>query len=785
MKTEIPNRQHRLPIHGAIPAESRQKVHSHPFDVSQFPKERLLPIIAVAWIAVITLSLAWNWHQVGKSAVSFAEAEARAAYDKDLVYRRWSALQGGVYVPITEATPPNPYLAHIPDRDIVTGDGKRLTLVNPAYMTRQVHDLGREKYGVQGHITSLKPLNPGNRADPWETEALLSFAAGGTERISLETLGGQPTLRLMRPLVTEKPCLKCHAAQGYQEGEIRGGISVTVPFAAYAAAAREQRLVLLLAHLLIGGLGLLGLWKGNTVLRSSQDALSKSEERHRSILRTAMDGFWLVDVRGRIVEVNETLCRMTGYSAEELLTMHVSDLEATKTADDFARHLEKVMTRGDNRFETKHQRKDGTVFDVEISVQYRPAAGGSDQFVAFLRDIGDQKRAEQERKTLQAQLQHAQKMEAIGTLAGGIAHDFNNILGAILGYAEMARDDCPDESLIAHDLDQVIRAGNRARDLVTQILAFSRQAEAEQVPLQPGAMVNETLKLLRSSLPTTIAIVQDIDMDAGLILADPTQIHQILMNLCTNAFHAMEETGGTLSIAVARKTLSGDDLATFPNIRPGDFVQLTIGDSGAGIPPEIRGRIFDPYFTTKETGKGTGMGLAIVHGIVESYGGFITCDSRVGGGTIFKINLPVVEQQDLPEARPHDSISLGTERILFIDDEEFLVEMNRNMLERLGYKVTVRTSSLEALNTFKNHPDDFDLVITDQTMPGMTGIDLARRMMQIRPKVPIILCTGYSSLISEEKAKALGIKGFALKPLSKSSISKIIREVLDEGKEGG
>ncbi|KJR99298.1 MAG: hypothetical protein VR65_17375 [Desulfobulbaceae bacterium BRH_c16a] len=527
--------------------------------------------------------------------------------------------------------------------------------------------------------------------------------------------------------------------------------------------------------MLIGGLGLLGLWKGNTILRSSQAALSKSDERHVRILQTAMDGFWVIDSQGRIVEVNQTYCRMTGYSARELLTMKVSELEAV--TGDSANGMQKIETRDEGRFESRHRRKDGTTFDVEISIQDKSATDG--QSVAFLRDITERINAEREKKNLQLQLQHAQKLEAIGTLAGGIAHDFNNILGAILGYAEMARDDCPAESMLEHDIDQVIQAANRAKDLVKQILAFSRQAKTEIIPLQPGIMVTETLNLLRSSLPATIAIAQDIDRDAGPILADPTQIHQILMNLCTNSFHAMEDMGGTLFVSVKSVAFLREDLVNVPDIQPGPFVQLTIKDTGSGFPPEIRDRIFDPYFTTKEAGKGTGMGLAIVHGIVKSYGGFITCDSQLGQGTIFRINLPIAEEQDLPDVQPLEPIQLGTERILFIDDEEFLIDMSRNMLERLGYKVTVRTSSLEALHTFRNQPEMFDLVITDQTMPGMTGIDLARRMMQIRPKVPIILCTGYSPLISEEKAKAMGIKGFALKPLSKSSISAIIREVLD------
>lgn len=393
----------------------------------------------------------------------------------------------------------------------------------------------------------------------------------------------------------------------------------------------------------------------------------------------------------------------------------------------------------------------------------------------------ESKQSEEEKKNLQLQLQQAQKMEAIGTLAGGIAHDFNNILGAILGYAEMARDDCSSGSVDSKDLDQVIQAGHRAKDLVKQILAFSRQAEAQKIPLRPAEIVKESIKLLRSTIPATIAIQQDIDPGTSLILADPTQLHQIIMNLCANAYHAMEETGGTLAISLGNASLTQRDAISVSNVQMGHFVQLSIRDSGSGIPLEIQERIFDPYFTTKETGKGTGMGLAIVHGIVKSYGGVITCHSEVGVGTVFKINLPSLSDQSLPENEKIELTPVGTERILLVDDEPMLAEMGKTMLERLGYTVTVRMNSLEALTTFKNQPDAFNLVITDQTMPGMTGIDLARRMLQIRPGLPIILCTGFSSIISEEKAKSAGIKGFALKPLGKKDIAALIRKVLDVG----
>jgi two-component system CheB/CheR fusion protein len=401
------------------------------------------------------------------------------------------------------------------------------------------------------------------------------------------------------------------------------------------------------------------------------------------------------------------------------------------------------------------------------------------RYLGIVMDITERKRAEKEKKAMQAQLMQAQKMEAIGTLAGGIAHDFNNILAAVLGYTEMARDASPAGSAIAHDLDKVLEAGGRASNLVKQILTFSREASIERTPLQPLCLVKEALKLLRPALPSTISIRQRLDAATSPILADPTQVHQIVMNLCTNAFHAMEQTGGVLEITLRNREISPSDLLKNPGMQPGNFVLLSIGDTGPGIPPAIRDKIFEPYFTTKEAGKGTGMGLSIVHGIVAAMGGFITYEGGPGEGSLFQVFFPAVEREVAVVAKPVEKIAAGNERILFIDDEEMLAEMGKIMLERLGYKVTVRTSSVEALATFQNQPDQFDAVITDQTMPGLTGVELARRMLRIRPDIPLILCTGYSNLVNEEQAKAIGIKGFIMKPMTKRDIAQMLRAVLE------
>ncbi len=407
-------------------------------------------------------------------------------------------------------------------------------------------------------------------------------------------------------------------------------------------------------------------------------------------------------------------------------------------------------------------------------------------FACIINDVTDRVVADQERQKLEGQLRQAQKLEAIGTLAGGIAHDFNNILGAILGYAEMAKEDCQPGSYAARDVEQILQAGNRARELVKQILAFSRQAEIEQIPLQPSTIIREAIKLLRSSFPSTIRIVEEVDKDAGLILADPTQIHQVLMNLCTNAFHAMEDRGGTLGVVLGRKTMTAADLSEVPDAVPGEYIQLVVSDTGPGIPPEIRDRIFDPYFTTKEQGKGTGLGLAIVHGIAKNFGGFVVCQSVLGEGSVFSVYLPVHLQPITAAADREESFepdTNGGERILFVDDEEMLVMMGRSMLERFGYKVTAATGSREALAIFREGPEQFDLVITDQTMPEMTGMELAGHILKIRPDIPIILCTGYSNLVSEEKIRAAGLRALALKPLTKMELVNLIRKTIARDKE--
>jgi PAS domain S-box-containing protein len=394
-------------------------------------------------------------------------------------------------------------------------------------------------------------------------------------------------------------------------------------------------------------------------------------------------------------------------------------------------------------------------------------------------DITDIKQMEEQRLRTEAQLRQAQKMEAIGTLASGIAHDFNNILSAILGYSELALDDALNAKSSPHYMRQILKAAYRARDLVQQILTFSRQTESKAKPIRIKPIVKEALKLLRASLPTTIDIQTRLDSEA-IVRADPTQIHQVIMNLCTNAGHAMRSKGGVLSVTLKEVHLDRDFTRHYPGTLPGPHLQLQVEDTGSGIDPNMIDRIFDPYFTTKQKGEGTGMGLAMVQGIVQQSNGAISVESEMGHGTCFKIHLPIIDQEMDTISKLDVLIPGGKEHILFVDDEPALASLGRQILQRMGYQVTTFTSSTEALSNFKKDPMAFDLVITDMTMPRMTGDELARKIMDVRPDMPVVVCTGYSEKISDPMIEQLGIKALIMKPLVRSEMALAIRQALDE-----
>lgn len=415
-------------------------------------------------------------------------------------------------------------------------------------------------------------------------------------------------------------------------------------------------------------------------------------------------------------------------------------------------------------------------FEIGVS----PVRDGKGKIIAaveVIRDITEQKR-------LAERLLQAQKMEAIGTLAGGIAHDFNNILTAILGYAELSRYEAPRGSDLAQNINEIIGASRRAGELIKQILTFSRKAEFKKQPLQIHSVIKEALKLIRGTIPPTIDIRQEIAGDCGTILADITQIHQVIMNLCTNAYHAMQKQGGILIVNLQNTMIAEDSGNSPAEIIPGNYVQLTVSDTGGGMDETTLERIFDPYFTTKKQGEGTGLGLATVHGIVENHEGFISVKSAINEGTTFDLYFPRIETSSSAVLTDWNETEASSRQanILLVDDEEKLITLGKSILKKLGHTVTAFSSSQDALNCFRKNPQAFDLLLTDQMMPGLTGLELSRQCLELCPDLPVILATGYSEAISKEQAEAQGISAILWKPVTINTMAETIQMALGEKK---
>lgn len=521
----------------------------------------------------------------------------------------------------------------------------------------------------------------------------------------------------------------------------------------------------------------------------SFEKIRESEARYRLLSDNISDVIWVLDLsRSKFSYVSPSIENILGYTSEEFTRLGPEEIfppASLKQAEAVIAEEIKTDKSGSAdplrsiTVELQQYCKDGATIWIEVTAKFiRDKNHRPISILGVSRDITERKKADEERKKLETKLQQAHKMEAVGTLAGGIAHDFNNILSAVIGYTELCITEAPNYPKLKKKLDEILKAGYRARDLVKQILAFSRQAEHEKKTIQAKLIISEALKLLRASIPTTIEIRQNLMSDA-MVLADPTQMHQILMNLCTNAEHAMGESGGILNVSLRNVDLDADFTARNPEINPGRYLCLTVSDTGHGMSKELIKRLYDPFFTTKGPEEGTGLGLSVVHGIVKSHGGAITVQSQPGKGASFNVFFPVVEKQIQPGVEISLQVPTGNERVLFVDDEKSIMDLGRQVLEQLGYQVEARTSSIEALELFQDYPDNFDLVITDMTMPHMTGAKLARELMRIRPDIPLILCTGFSQSINEEQALKIGFRAFIMKPISIEQIAMTIRQVLD------
>jgi PAS domain S-box-containing protein len=501
------------------------------------------------------------------------------------------------------------------------------------------------------------------------------------------------------------------------------------------------------------------------------------EERTRLAiaLEQTAEAVVITDARGEIAYVNPAFERITGYQRHEVAGQNPRILKSGEQDDVFYRDLWETVGRGDVwSGRLRNKTKDGRIYDAEMTIS--PVVdehGSAISYVAIQRDVTEQ-------LALERRLLQSQKMEAIGTLAGGIAHDFNNILGAILGYGQLIADALPESGDLRNDIDELLKAVNRATELVRQILTFSRHVDEERKVIEMGLIVKEALKLLRPSIPTTIEIRAEIDVRGCPVLADPTQIHQVIVNICTNAYHAMQDSGGIMTVSVHPYGVDDAIADTHPSLHEGDYVRLSVRDTGHGIAQENLHRVFDPFFTTKPPGSGTGLGLATVHGIVTSHGGAISAYSEIDVGTTFHVYLPRAETGVIPELGPEEAVRGGREHILVVDDEEALVQLVERALHKLGYEVTAMTSPIDALEAIRAHPDSFDLLITDQTMPKLTGVKLVREVHRIRPGLPVVVATGHAGETIEEQLAQAGVTAILSKPAQLPEIGRIVRTVLDK-----
>jgi PAS domain S-box-containing protein len=500
----------------------------------------------------------------------------------------------------------------------------------------------------------------------------------------------------------------------------------------------------------------------------------KAEAVYCSLINSSADAIVLYDLEGRTQYVSSAFTKLFGWSLDELKGKridYVPEAELEKTTA----HINNVIQRGIScqGFESKRYKKDGRLVDVSISASaYNDHEGKVSGLLAILRDISEKKR-------LEAQVCHSQKMEAIGTLASGIAHDFNNILSIILGNSELALYGLPKSTPLYSFLEEIRIASLRAKDVVKQLLSFSRKSEENRHPINIVPVIDESLKLLRSSVSAHIEFRQNISRNSYTILAEPTQIHQVMINLCTNAVHAMEKTGGYLDITLENIEIYSEKRELYPELKAGKYLKLSVSDNGHGIAPGHLDRIFEPYFTTKDIGKGSGMGLAIVHGIIKNHEGVIKVRSTLDQGTTFDIFFPAIGAREKVQSDIKQNYPTGNESILIVDDDELILKMGKKILTYLGYRVETFTSPLYALEQFITAPERFDLVIADMAMPKMTGDKFIRELLKIKPDLPAIICTGYSELLDENKAMEMGIKSFLMKPIDMHEMAVAVKEALN------
>jgi len=859
-------------------------------------------------LVILLLFLVLSFHK--KELVTIARHEAEIAFRKDLTFRRWNAGHGGVYVPVSENSPPNPYLSAIPERDIATPSGRKLTMINPTYMIRQVNDLSRQEAGIWGHITSLNPLRPENGPDEWEAKALQAFGRGEKEVSSVETVAGKEHLRFMRPLITEESCLKCHAHQGYKKGDIRGGMSITLPLQDFWSAFSLSMRNNLAGYGLLWLAGIIAIVISSGKLREKTLRIIENEERYRILFNTANDAIFMTDpADGIVLDANKRAGELIGMPVETIKGVKLVELHSGEDKQRFAGILQKVVAQGEGfSAELSLKNREGRLIPVELSVSLG-ATGGRKIVQLLYKDLTESRKDEMEKvnlinrlqdlvtrvsssqrewtetfdsitdvifisdmactivranraieimlgqpiesvvhqkcynlfqwmhpspegcaacacvtaglpsvldhydpkldrffevsvlrkldssneaiglihivrditeqKKLEAQLVHAQKMEAVGQLAGGVAHDFNNVLTAIISCASLMNIKLGREDQLRRYVGHILTSSRRGSDLVKGLLAFSRKQAFYPALMDLDGLVRGVEGLLRTTITEEIELRFDTS-DCGLpVMADKTSLEQVLINLVGNARDAIS-SGGTITLSTDRLGLNTEFARMYGPLKQGEYALLSVSDTGEGIPDDIKGRVFEPFFTTKDVGKGTGLGLSIIYGIVKQHEGHISLESMPGIGTTVKIYLPLAVAGDA-EAEEGKSLLpvCGSETVLLAENNAVMREITVNLLEEFGYTVIPAADGEQALEMFNEGKDTIGLAVLDVIMPKMNGKQVHEAMKKIRPDIRAIFTSGYDADILWKRSLLDKGRPFILKPISPDRFLKKIREVLD------
>ena len=767
------------------------------FETKEEPPIRLgyyLLVTMALWSILIGLSFGWSLRTEKSGFLETARIEARTAFEKDVVYRRWNASHGGVYALVTGITQPNPYL-DVPERDITTPLGKALTKINPAYMTRQVHELALKAQGIRGHITSLNPIRPANAPDPWETRALKNFQTGLKEVSSVEEIEGNEYMRLMRPLLTEKGCLQCHAVQGYKLGDIRGGISVSIPMAPHMAITQSHILALCVGHGLLWLAGLAGIGFGFGRLHQQihkrigvEEALRESEEKARQYLDIAGVAFIALDNEGNITLINQRGLGILGYQREELLGKNwfrtcLPD-RLQKAVLDVYHQLIRGEIESVKYYENPVLTKDGKERIIAWhSSDLRSPDGEIAGVLTSGEDITDRLLAEEALRESEDQLHRAQKMESLGLMAGGIAHDLNNILSGIVSYPELLLMDLPKDSPLRKPIETIKESGMRAADVVADLLTIARGVATGKEVLNLNTIVTGYLESPEyQKLDKTHSFVNfKTELDPGLLnmSGSATHIKKTLMNLVINASDAIEGRG-TVTISSMNRYLD-EPLKGYESIRTGEYAVLSVSDNGFGITPQDLEKIFEPFYTKKVMGRsGTGLGLAVVWNTVQDHNGYINVESSTQG-TVFELYFPVTRKDvsDEKEKTPLENYLGHGEKILVVDDEERQRVIAFGILTKLGYMAEAVSSGEEAIEYVKENA--VDLIVLDMVMPkGINGRETYQQIIKIRPGQKAVIASGYAKTKEVDMAQESGAGKYIKKPYTLEKIGVAVKKELEE-----